>query len=195
MENTGESGGLKMAKSGDREAGKRAAHLRIDDLRLGETSLEFEVGSLAEASAVAQALAAQARRTLLLHTEDLEPAIYDESAFLDAVTRLSHAHSQSRIWILIQDSRKVVQHGHRLIEIARRLSSAIQLRRPAPQYRNYHESFLLADGCGYLHRPIAARYEGIANFYDPGKVAEFGKYFMEVWERSEPDEEIKRLYI
>ena len=184
-----------MAKSGDREAGKRAAHLRIDDLRLGETSLEFEVGSLAEASAVAQALAAQARRTLLLHTEDLEPAIYDESAFLDAVTRLSHAHSQSRIWILIQDSRKVVQHGHRLIEIARRMSSSIQLRRPAEQYRNYHESFLLADGCGYLHRPIAARYEGTANFHDPGKVADFEKYFMEVWDRSEQDEEIKRLYL
>jgi hypothetical protein len=184
-----------MAKSGDREAGKRAAHLRIDDLRLGETSLEFEVGSLAEASAVAQALAAQARRTLLLHTEDLEPAIYDESAFLDAVTRLSHAHSQSRIWILIQDARKVVQHGHRLIEIARRMSSSIQLRRPAEQYRNYHESFLLADGCGYLHRPIAARYEGTANFHDPGKVADFEKYFMEVWDRSEQDEELKQLYL
>ena len=184
-----------MAKSEYRRAGKRAAQLRIDDLRLGENSLEFEVERLTEASAVAHALAAQARRTLLLHTEDLEPAIYDESAFLDAVSQLARTHSQSRIWILIHDARKVVQHGHRLIEIARRLSSVIQLRRPAPQYRNYHESLLLADGCGYLHRPIAARYEGTANFHDPGKVADFEKYFMEVWERSEPDEEIKRLYL
>jgi hypothetical protein len=184
-----------MTKSGDRETGKKAAQLRIDDLQLGVTGLEFEVESLTEASAVAQALATQAQRSLLLHTENLEPAIYDESAFLDAVTRLSHAHSQSHIWILIQDARKVVQHGHRLIEIARRMSSSIQIRRPAEQYRNYHESFLLADGCGYLHRPIAARYEGTANFHDPGKVADFEKYFMEVWERSEPDEEIKRLYI
>ena len=184
-----------MTKSGDRETDKKAAQLRIDDLQLGVTGLEFEVESLTEASAVAQALATQAQRSLLLHTENLEPAIYDERAFLDAVTRLSHAHSQSHIWILIQDARKVVQHGHRLIEIARRMSSSIQLRRPAEQYRNYHESFLLADGCGYLHRPIAARYEGTANFHDPGKVADFEKYFMEVWERSEPDEEIKRLYI
>ena len=184
-----------MAKSEQRMAGRRAEQLRIDDLRLGETSLEFEVEKLAEARAVAHALAAQARRTLLLHTEDLEPAIYDDSAFLDAVSRLVRAHSQSRIWILINDARKVVQHGHRLIEIARRLSSAIQLRRPAPQYRNYHESFLLVDGCGYLHRRIGARYEGTANFHDPGKVADLEKYFMEVWERSEPDEEIKRLYI
>ena len=184
-----------MAKSEQRKAGKRATQPRIDDLRLGETSLEFEVERLAEACAVAHGLAAQARRTLLLHTEDLEPAIYDDSAFLDAASRLARDHSQSRIWILIHDARKVVQHGHRLIEIARRLSSTIQLRRPAPQYRNYHESFLLADGCGYLHRPLAARYEGTANFNDPGKVADLEKYFMEVWERSEADEEIKRLFI
>jgi len=184
-----------MARSEQRKAGNRATQLRIDDLRLGETSLEFEVERLAEASAVAHALAVQAQRTLLLHTEDLEPDIYDDCAFLDAVSRLARDHSQSRIWILIHDARKVVQHGHRLIEIARRLSSTIQLRRPAPQYRNKHESFLLADDCGYLYRPIAARYEGTANFHDPGKVADFKKYFMAVWERSEPDEEIKRLYI
>ena len=184
-----------MANPENRKAAKSAVQPRIDDLKLGETSLEFEVDSLTGVRAVAQALASQAQRTLLLHTEDIEPAIYDESAFLEAVTRLSRAHSQSRIWILIQDARKVVQHGHRLIEIARRMSSSIQLRRPAEQYRNYHESFLLADGCGYLYRPVAARFEGTANFHDPGKVANFEKYFMEVWERSEPDEEIKRLYI
>ena len=184
-----------MTESRHRVGAQKAAQLTIDDLRLGETALEFELETQAEVRSVAHALAAQAQRTLLLHTEDLEPAIYDDSAFLDAASRLARDHSQSRIWILIHDARKVVQHGHRLIEIARRLSSTIQLRRPAPQYRNYHESFLLADGCGYLHRPLAARYEGTANFNDPGKVADLEKYFMEVWERSEADEEIKRLYI
>jgi hypothetical protein len=187
-----------MPKMTGSEQGKiktTASQISLDELRLGVSNLEFEVERQREACAVAHALAAQAQRTLLLHTEDLEPALYDEMAFVDAVSRLVRAHGQSRVWILIHDARKVVQHGHRLIELARRLSSAIQLRRPGPQYRNYHESFLLADGCGYLHRPIAARYEGTANFHDPGKVADWEKYFMEVWERSEPDEEIRRLYL
>lgn len=172
-----------------------ASQIKLDELQLGTTSLEFEIERQAEACAVAQALATQTQRTLLLHTEDLEPAVYDNSTFLEGVSQLARAHSQSRIWILIQDARKVMSHGHRLIEIARRLSSSIQLRRPAPQYRSFHESLLLADGCGYLHRPIAARFEGTANFHDPGKVADWEKYFMEVWERSEPDEEIRRLYL
>jgi hypothetical protein len=172
-----------------------ASQIALDELRLGATNLEFETERQAETCAVARALATQAQRTLLLHTEDLEPAVYDDSAFIEAVNRLARAHGQSRIWILVQDARHAVLHGHRLIETARRLSSSIQLRRPAPQYRNFHESFLLADGCGYLHRPIAARFEGTANFHDPGKVADWEKYFMEVWERSEPDEEIRRLYL
>ena len=184
-----------MTESKHRDAVQKAAQLTIDDLRLGETTLEFEVETQAEVRSVAHALAAQAQRTLLLHTEDLEPAIYDDNAFLDALSRLARLHSQSRIWILVQDARKAIQHGHRLIELARRLSSSVQFRRPGAQFRNYHESFLLADGRGYLHRPIAARYEGTANFHDPGKVADREKYFMEVWNRSEPDEEIKRLYL
>ena len=53
-----------MAKSEQLMAGRRAEQFRIDDLRLGETSLEFEVGRLTEARAVAHALAAQAQRTL-----------------------------------------------------------------------------------------------------------------------------------
>ena len=172
-----------------------ASQIAIDELRLGATNLEFELERQAETCAAVQALAEQAQRTLLLHTEDLEPAIYDDSSFLDAVSRLARAHGQSRIWILVQDARRAVLHGHRLIETARRLSSSIQLRRPAAAYRNFHESFLLADGCGYLHRPIAARFEGTANFHDPAKVADWEKYFMEVWERSEPDEEVRRLYL
>ena len=44
-------------------------------------------------------------------------------------------------------------------------------------------------------RPIAARFEGTANFHDPGKVADWEKYFMAVWERSQPDEEFRRLYL
>jgi hypothetical protein len=184
-----------MTPSEYHKASKKAAQLSIGELRLGETSLEFEVERQGEVCAVAQALAAQAQRTLLLHTEDLEPAIYDDTAFLEAISRLARLHTRSRIWILIHDARKAIQHGHRLIEVARCLSSTIQLRRPGSEYRNYHESFLLADGCGYLHRPIGTRYEGTANFHDPGKVAEWEKYFMEVWERSEPDEDIRRLYL
>ena len=171
------------------------AQLTAGDQQLGVNNLEFGLDSRADVSAVAERLADQASRSLLLHTENLEPAIYDQAPFLNAVSQLARTHAQARIWILLQDSRQVVSSGHRLIELSRRLSSGVQIRRPGPEYRHFHESFLLADTSGYLHRNNPNRYEGVANFNDPGKVAEWKKYFMEVWERSEPDTELKRLHL
>ncbi|MEA2094600.1 MAG: hypothetical protein U9P11_08560 [Pseudomonadota bacterium] len=172
-----------------------ASKITPDNLQLGITNLELELESRADVLAVAQALANQAERSLLLHTEDLEHAIYDQTAFLEAVSRLARSHKQARIWILIQDARKLVQHGHRLIELSRKLGSCVQFRRPGPEYRNFHETFLLADDAGYLHRLSVNRYEGNANFNDPGKTREWSKYFLEVWDRSEPDEEIRHLHL
>jgi hypothetical protein len=172
-----------------------AAGMKLDTLQLGASSEEFETDSRSEVAEVTQRLAAQAQRLLLLHSENLSPEIYDRPAFLDAVRAFARRHSQARFLILIQDARQAVQRGHRLIELSRQLSSTIEFRRPAAEYRHFHETFLLADTTGYLHRRIPARYEGSACFNAPGKAADWEKYFMEVWERSEPDLEMKRLYL
>ncbi len=172
-----------------------ASELKLDTLRLGNSNLEFGLDRRSEISAVTRALAEQARHTLLLHTVDLDPAIYDQSQFVDALSRLARSHSKARVRVLIQNARTAVQQGSRLIELSRRLSSYIQFRRPPPEYRDCQESFVLADNSGYLYRPNPARFEATANFHDPGKVNDWESYFLEVWARSEPDPEIRRLYL
>jgi hypothetical protein len=181
---------------GDSDADRPATpEVNLDTLRLGTSDLEFGLDKKSEICAVTLALADQARHTLLLHTEDLDPAVYDQEPFVDALSRLARSHSKVRIQVLIQNAHRAVQQGSRLIELSRRLSTCIQFRRPAPEYRNCHESFLLADNSGYLYRPNPGRYEATANFHDPGKVKDWENYFLEVWERSEPDPEIRRLYL
>jgi hypothetical protein len=178
----------------------RASHVTesqqdFTEFELGISTQELVLGAWADACNAAGALAGQARNTLLIHTQDLDPRIYDQQPFLDAVSRLARSHDKAHIWILVQDARRAVQEGHRLIELARRLQSSIQLRRPNPDFRDYCQTFLLADEEGYLCRPLFSRYEGTANFNDPAKVGELRNYFMDVWEKSEPDEEMRRLYL
>ena len=107
-----------------------AAGMKLDTLQLGASSAEFETESRSEVAEVTQRLAAQARRLLLLHSENLSPEIYDRPAFLDAVRAFARRHSQARFLILVQDARQAVQRGHRLIELSRQLSSTIEFRRP-----------------------------------------------------------------
>jgi len=172
-----------------------AKELDITSMQLGIDDLEFALQTREQVRATAQTLAMQAQRELLLHTEDIEPAIFDQQPFLDAVSRLAREHQDAHVRVLVGNSRKTIQQGHRLIELSRRLSSNIQFRRPPPQYRNYGKTFLLCDSTGYIYRPLASRYEGTANFNNPGQTVSLRKYFMEVWEQSQTDEEMRRLHL
>ena len=104
-------------------------------------------------------------------------------------------HRDSLLYILLRDGRSAVQNGHRLIELSRRLSSRIEIRRPADEYLDFNETFLLADDCGYLHRTRDTRYEGTASFNNPAATLRLKRYFMEAWECSQPDVEMRRLHI
>lgn len=172
-----------------------ARELDIASMQLGIDELEFALQTREQVCITAQALATQARRELLLYTEDIEPAIFDRQPFLDAVSRLAREHQNARVRVLVENSRRTVQQGHRLIELSRSLSSQIRFRRPPPQYQNYGKTFLLCDGTGYFYRPLASRYEGTANFNNPGQTVSLKKYFMEVWEQSQADEEMRRLHL
>lgn len=140
-------------------------------------------------------LAEHATHSLLLHTENLDAAVFDQRAFVDAVTRLILNSREARLLILIQDGRKAIQDNNRLIELSRRMSTQIQFRRPASQHRDNHKTFLLADKTAFLLCPLPGRYEGNASFANPGKVKDLNKYFTEVWDHAEPDLEIRRLHL
>lgn len=167
----------------------------IDALQLGVGSQELVFDSRREVRSLAAALAGQAQRSLLLHTHDLEPLIFDQPLFLESVQAMVRVHNNSCLYILLQDGRSTVQNGHRLIELSRRLSSRIQIRQPQSECRDFARTFLLADNSGYLQRPLYSRYEGTASFNNPGTNRRLQQYFMRVWEHSEPDTELRRLHL
>lgn len=172
-----------------------AADADIGALQLGVGSQEIVFDSREEVRCLVAALAGQAQRSLLLHSCDLEPLIFDQPEFLEAVQSMVRGHRDSCFHILLQDGRSAVQNGHRLIELSRRLSSYIQIRRPPAEYLDFGETFLLADNSGYLQRPLHSRFEGTASFNNRGTSQRLKEYFMQVWEHSQPDEEMRRLHI
>ena len=161
----------------------------------GEMTGTLSLKSREDACSAACKLAEQAKQRLLLHSDNLDAALFDQQPFLDAVTRLALNHRDAMVLILIHDARRAVQENNRMIELARRLSSHIQLRRPAVQHRHCHETFLLADNNGYLQCALPGRYEGTASFNDPGKTSDLKRYFMEVWDHAEVDPELRRLHL
>lgn len=137
----------------------------------------------------------QTRRSLRVFTHDLEPRLFDQTDVLDALAALARRSRYSRLEFLVFDPHAAVRDGHRLIELARRLSSFIELRQVHPEYQQDPTAFALFDERGLIYRPQYALYSGFADYNSPNLCIEKHKYFLEVWERSEPVQEFRRLYL
>ncbi len=166
-----------------------------ENLIIGESTGNIDIATSDESRLAAVSLASQAQRTLHLFSADLDAPIYDTVPFVDAVTSLATRSRYSFVHILLQDTQKIAKHGHRLLDLCYRLDSKVKLRKPAYQYKDFNESFLVADESGVLHRRVADRYTGIVNFNARRQARELVKFFNEVWGRSEPHAELRRLLL
>jgi predicted GNAT family N-acyltransferase len=141
-------------------------------------------------------LLADARYEIAIYTRDLDPALLDVTPILDAIKRVALSGRRARVRVLVQEPRKAIADGHRLVALAQRLPSLIELRTPQDeQDRQYASAFLINDRRGYLFRILASRNEGEGSTYAPGRHAQLREYFDQVWERSAPSEELRQLAI
>jgi predicted GNAT family N-acyltransferase len=141
-------------------------------------------------------LLADARYEIAIYSRDLDPALLDAPPIVDAIKRIALSGRRARVRILVQEPRKPLADGHRLIALAQRLPSLIELRTPQEETdRQYASAFLINDRRGYLFRTLASRNEGEGSTYAPGRHAQLREYFDQVWERSVPSEELRQLAI
>lgn len=171
---------------------------RIPDpgtLVLGETDLAFQVDRAEDLRAVMLALAQQGRRTLDIVSRHLDPALLDREDFADAVKAVALGSKYAEIRVLVLDPGPVVSRGHRLIQLAQRLSSFIQVRIPSPEHKEFNEAWLVVDKQGYAHRRFSDRFEATVNFNDPRLASQLGNRFDELWQRATPDPNLRRLHL
>jgi hypothetical protein len=151
--------------------------------------------TLADNRDAAVAVTAVAKRDLILFSRDLEIPLYDKDGFIAAVQTLATRSRMSRIRIVSIDPGPSIRAGHRLISLAQRFSSYIEVRRASYDHANLAETYLVADEEALLYRPIATRYEGYADLHAPLQARQYVRAFTDIWEKAEPDSEFRRLGI
>jgi len=140
-------------------------------------------------------LACKAQQSIQLFTATLDNNLYNQSEFIEAVSILAKRSPKSRVQILVRDSSALLKKGHRLIELSRRLTTAIQIHNPSEEDCQQIMELLLVDQTGYIHKKHADYYHGEASFNDRRHVHEWQKQFIQMWEVSTPDPELRRLHI
>ena len=148
-----------------------------------------------QAQAHALALLLQARQNLCLYSPDLEAWLYSHSSVQQACTQFLLASPKNRLRILVRDVGKPVRQGHRLLNLARRITSNLHIRRINPDHPADECAYLLADDRGLLLREQPEQYAGYALYNDPGRVRQRQAQFDQAWDLSLLDPDLRSFLL
>jgi len=88
---------------------------------------------LAEVRAAVNEIAATAQRLISIYTPDLEPDLFDQTAFLEIIKHFVLTRSFSKVRVLLAEPTRVMRDSNRFVAMGRRLSSCIDIRYVAAQ--------------------------------------------------------------
>lgn len=149
--------------------------------------LHLQASTREELIAVTQTLLSGARHSMCVLVRELHPVLLNDTACLVQLRRLAISGRGASLRMIAQDLSRAFREGTRLLQLAQRLSSVIEMRRPVePADLNYRSAFMCVDTQGYLFRPVESEMSASGSTYAPGRHAELMRLFEEIWNRSEP---------
>lgn len=164
--------------------------------RLGEsTEGQIDVSSRDENAQAALELISQSRQKIAIISRELDPFIYDQLELVEAMKKMVLANRFAEVRILVFEPALIVQRGHKLVDLAGKLSSFIHFRKPSPEYKSFNEAVLIADEVGYLYRENRERYKGKVNFNSRRESKHLMDVFEPMWESAKPDPNLRRVLI
>jgi hypothetical protein len=136
-----------------------------------------------------------ARYKLSIHLTSLPADAYSSPDELAELRRIATSGRGAEIRILLSDPGTALREGHRLIELAQRLPSALQIRIPSDEQIDGRSAsmWLLNDTYGYLFLPDADRLEGRTAIQDGPGQAPLLLQFEQIWERAVPATQLQPL--
>ena len=151
------------------------------------------LSTLDEVRLATETVAASGQRLVSIMTPDLEPEIYDQPAFLEIIKRFVLGRSFAKVRVLLRDQARMGNGANRFVAMAHRLTSYLEIRIRAVQYRELAAAYCIADDRGIVYRVRADRAEGIAGFNNPPIARQYLQEFDGVWQASATEEREVRI--
>jgi hypothetical protein len=136
-----------------------------------------------------------ASRYIRILSPTLDRDVFDNMELRDALSKLARRGRHSDIRILVNDSRPIVEHGHRLLTLAQRIPSLIHIQKLSDHPQMNDDTMVIRDSDGLLFKPAGSDHQG---FYEPeskARVMTYVERFDALWERSSPDINLRQMQI
>ena len=152
-------------------------------IRPGPESVSV-LNTLEEVRAATYEIAASAQRLISIYTPDLEPELYDQSAFLEIIKQFVLTRSFSKVRVLLASPVPVVRESNRFVAMGRRLSSCVDIRCAAIPTPQRASAYLVADERAIIYRLRAESWDAIVDHNNPPVARLYLQEFDTVWTAS-----------
>ena len=136
---------------------------------------------------------AKPRRTLYLYRQHLDSSLFDNTEVIAELSAFVRKAAPNQLKVLIHSSQLAVARGHRLVELARRLESKIEIRLVPGELTGEDRTYLCWDNNGYWLLPDYSSYQGQTSDADPVIASRLAGDFERCWQRSLSDPELRLL--
>lgn len=129
----------------------KTMRLTLQARQLGQHAGQFAIQDYRAACAD---IIAQTQQQLCILSQHLDHSVFDNDNIVASISTLSRKSRYTEVRILILDSKKIVERGHRLLDLQRRLSSKILLRKTHALPSDVKNNLLISDRCGLIVQSI-----------------------------------------
>lgn len=162
-------------------------------LVVGESTGSIGLDGEVDFHAALNNMAAQAKKSVKIFTQELDPELYDQPEFLKIMSDIARNRKQCKIQILIQSPDKAAKSGHRLVELQKRLTSAIQIHSIPENETDNNDEFMVIDDIAITRRFSMGFMHGNCEFKAIPEAQKKSRFFDLIWQQSNPCQEFRRL--
>lgn len=164
-----------------------------DVLDVSDPKVRQYLRGLPDCITAIEALIQLGKTRIRLWTPAVDAALYSHARLMVPLKNLALKNKHTRIEILLTDSRSLVEQGHLLLELSRRLPSSIQIKRAAIEHAESLEEVLLIDDRTVFFRPNHADYHAWTCLDDILAARRLDERFKVAWQNALEDPQLRVL--
>lgn len=126
------------------------------------------------------------RRELVICSPALDPALYNRAVLTEALGHFIARQARCRVRIAVEDTEDMLRSSVRLVELARRFSDLLLIRRLGEPHHGLTEMFMVADSESCLYQQDIATIDATLDLHTPHLALPLARRFEDIWAAGEP---------
>lgn len=140
-------------------------------------------------------LVSDAKRSIDIRSHLLHRPIFADFEFVAQLRQFCQNSRYQKVRILLNQTQDMVQNGHRLLDLAQRLPSFIEIRLCHKDFIDPRQEFIVVDQTAYLRWLFDNEIKAVVDSHDRGHSKQLTHEFNKLWQYANPASELRRLGI